>query len=54
MPLFSAVAGTLMIEADAYKGDAKLKRWYDMAIAYNLTMVEKEPNEKPRKMSSKK
>ena len=43
-----------MIDADAYKGDARLKRWYDMALAYNLTMVEKEPGEKPRKRSAKK
>ena len=53
-PLSSAVSGTLMVDADAYKGDARLKRWYDMALAYNLTMVEKEPGEKPRKRSSKK
>ena len=38
-----------MVEAEAFKGDEKLKRWFDLALAHNLTMMEKEPSEKPRK-----
>ena len=49
----TAVSGTLMVEAEAFKGDAKLKRWFDLALAHNLTMIEKEPNEKPKKKRSK-
>lgn len=41
--------GTLMIDAEQFGSSRKMRRWFDLAIAYNRTMEAKAPADKPRK-----
>jgi hypothetical protein len=42
-------SGTLMIDAEQYGSNHKMRRWFDLAMAYNCTMEAKDSSEKPRK-----
>ena len=40
--------GTLMVEPEQYRGDARLGVWFELAAAHNRTLEAKAPSEKPR------
>ena len=45
----SVFPGTLLVEPAQYRGDVQLRKWFEHACAYNLTMQAKDPSAKPRK-----
>ena len=46
-------SGTLMIDQEEFTGNVKLGKWFALALAYNMSMEEKEPGEKARKKARK-
>lgn len=40
--------GTLMVEPEQYRGDARLGVWFGLAAAHNRTLEAKAPSERPR------
>lgn len=44
--------GTLVVSAEQFRGNAKLKIWFDLAMEHNQTMAAKESSDKPRKKAT--
>lgn len=40
--------GTIMVEPEQYRGDARLGAWFELAAAHNRTLEAKAPSDKPR------
>ena len=41
--------GTLMVEPDQYRGEARMRTWFEHAMRHNATMQSKHPSDKPQK-----
>jgi hypothetical protein len=44
--------GTLMVGLEQFRGEQRLRPWFEMAMAHNASLEAKQPEDKPRKRAT--